>query len=98
MTVWDLSVNQIPDLPPPLFQNLQNLKQLSMEEVEIPNISIRMFRSLSNLSHIPLSLQLPDYARHNSCRIDEFTCGGKEEKKAENNSKKRSRVFRETSK
>ncbi|XP_056602822.1 relaxin receptor 2 isoform X4 [Triplophysa dalaica] len=102
----DVSVNQIQDLHPSLFQNLQNLKQLdwtrrepkrrqldkktiiylnktkqkptrgnisnnplghiysnqfdslvnlqslSMEEVEIPDISIRMFRPLNNLTHI----------------------------------------------
>ncbi|XP_060718790.1 relaxin receptor 1 [Tachysurus vachellii] len=34
------------------FDSFINLQSLSMEEVEIPNISIRMFGFLSNLSHI----------------------------------------------
>ncbi|RXN28716.1 relaxin receptor 1-like protein [Labeo rohita] len=34
------------------FDSLVNLQSLSMEEVEIPNISIRMFRPLTNLTHI----------------------------------------------
>ncbi|XP_046695317.1 relaxin receptor 1 isoform X2 [Silurus meridionalis] len=34
------------------FDSFINLQSLSMEEVEIPNISIRTFRFLTNLSHI----------------------------------------------
>uniref|UniRef100_A0A8C7LAE3 Relaxin family peptide receptor 2, like n=1 Tax=Oncorhynchus kisutch TaxID=8019 RepID=A0A8C7LAE3_ONCKI len=48
----NISNNPLTHIYEDQFDMFVNLQSLSIEEVEIPNISIQMFRSLSNLSHI----------------------------------------------
>uniref|UniRef100_A0A8C7UK65 Relaxin family peptide receptor 2, like n=1 Tax=Oncorhynchus mykiss TaxID=8022 RepID=A0A8C7UK65_ONCMY len=52
LTVLNISNNPLTHIYEDQFDMFVNLQSLSIEEVEIPNISIQMFRSLSNLSHI----------------------------------------------
>ncbi|XP_048885776.1 relaxin receptor 2 isoform X1 [Brienomyrus brachyistius] len=48
----NISHNPLSHIYQDQFDNLVHLQSLGMEGTEIPNISIRMFRSLGNLSHI----------------------------------------------
>ncbi|KAJ8351324.1 hypothetical protein SKAU_G00228000 [Synaphobranchus kaupii] len=52
LTVLNISDNPLTRLYEDQFDSFINLRSLGMEGVEIPNISIQMFRPLSNLSHI----------------------------------------------
>ncbi|KAL4649226.1 relaxin receptor 1-like [Arapaima gigas] len=52
LTVLALRRNRIHTIQEGTFSTMQKLIDLGMEGIEIPNISIRMFRSLGNLSHI----------------------------------------------
>ncbi|KAA0717193.1 Relaxin receptor 1 [Triplophysa tibetana] len=52
VTALHLESNRIEMISKRAFSGLFSLRKLSMEEVEIPDISIRMFRPLNNLTHI----------------------------------------------